>query len=750
MLTQNITLCIGAGAHGKKVIVKCHDTGVNFFVRLEVFRHRQWRDVREPYAIPEGSTAIIKVAKPDNTFVLQDGEIIDNGIYFRMNEQTFTVSGTSRAEVSLYGENGRRITTASFIIEVDDECICDCEEESETYVDILAEQIQAATEAADKVAEDAAAGKFNGADGKDGKDGKDGEPGPQGEKGEKGDKGDKGDNYILTEEDKQTIVDDVLEEIGDISTKEAVLFTEQTLTDEQKEQARENIGASDSDLFENYTIPGKNFLNPTTVTLGKYIKPKTGALATGASYYTSDFIPVEVGKTYTLQARLYTKLLTIGFLAAFNANKEVIASAGVDTITQYTVPEGVAFIRFSNSNVNTVEAIANSHMFVASDVLTDFEPYTEGVKKTVLKPEHHNDEHIKALIEEQGVANTVDAYLPKHIYCAVGRTVELYNKQVCLQAEKLHMQWTCRIGKALKRKFSITGTDGLIGDYLLSLKIYNDNKDVVWEGSTTLHVVSNVISGSYSVCPIGDSLTNQKRWMPEIVNLSDEKISFVGSYSWGGKDADEENRHVGHEGRSGFSAASYIGGKPYTYGGGTETEHNIFWDGSRFNWSTYKTATGLVPDAVQIFLGTNGLADDNATNAGYIKQMVDYIRQDDASIPIFVVNTIYCGTQDGIGVQQNSDGYSTTSGKWKYNEDLKIMNLMQTLDALVDSYSGVYMINLALTHDSENNFGAVETPVNPRAAQKELMPVESIHPQTQGYFQMADVMFSVMASAFGG
>ena len=739
MITHEITLCIGASSQGKKSIVKCHDTGVNFLIKLETFMHRQWRDTREPYSPPEGATAIIKIAKPDKTFVVKDGVLKSDGIYFEMPEQTFTVAGISSAEVSLYGETGRRITSASFSIEVDKECVCDCETESGSYVDVFAEQLKAATEAADKVAEDAAAGKFDGA------------PGPQGDKGEKGergDKGDKGDPYTLTEEDKQTIVDDVLEEIGDISTKEAVLFTEQTLTDEQKEQARENIGASDSDLFENYTIPGKNFLNPTTVTLGQYIKPKTGALATGASYYTSDFISVEEGKTYILQSKTYD-ILTIGFLAAFNASKEVVASAGVDTIKQYTVPEGVAFVRFSNANANTVEKVANQ-MFVASDIAIDFEPYTEGVKKTVLKPEHHNDEHIKALIEEQGVANTVDAYLPKHIYCAVGRTVELYNKQVCLQAEKLHMQWTCRIGKALKRKFSITGTDGLIGDYLLSLKIYNDNKDVVWEGSTTLHVVSNVISGSYSVCPIGDSLTNQKRWMPEIVNLSDEKISFVGSYSWGGKDADEENRHVGHEGRSGFSAASYIGGKPYTYGGGTETEHNIFWDGSRFNWSTYKTATGLVPDAVQIFLGTNGLSDDNATNAGYIKQMVDYIRQDDASIPIFVVNTIYCGTQDGIGVQQNSDGYSTTSGKWKYNEDLKIMNLMQTLDALVDSYSGVYMINLALTHDSENNFGAVETPVNPRAAQKELMPVESIHPQTQGYFQMADVMFSVMASAFGG
>ena len=230
MITQNITLCIGAGAHDKKVIVKCHDTGVNFFVRLEVFRRRQWRDVREPYSIPEDSTAIIKVAKPDKTFVLQDGEIIDNGIYFRMPEQTFTVAGVSRAEVSLYNAEGRRITTASFGVEIEKECVCDCEKESETYVDAVGRQVKAANEAADraeaaadkaaeKLIEDAEAGRFDGEDGEQGPQGEKGEKGdkgdtgeqgPQGIRGERGEKGEAGDDYILTEADKTEIADIVL------------------------------------------------------------------------------------------------------------------------------------------------------------------------------------------------------------------------------------------------------------------------------------------------------------------------------------------------------------------------------------------------------------------------------------------------------------------------------------------------------------------------------------------------------------
>ena len=75
-----------------------------------------------------------------------------------------------------------------------------------------------AKETAYSVRMDADNGVFNGEQGPQGEKGPQGERGQQGEKGDKGDKGDSGD-------------------------KDAVLYTEQTLTDEQKKQARENIGA---------------------------------------------------------------------------------------------------------------------------------------------------------------------------------------------------------------------------------------------------------------------------------------------------------------------------------------------------------------------------------------------------------------------------------------------------------------------------------------------------------------------------
>lgn len=373
-------------------------------------------------------------------------------------------------------------------------------------------------------------------------------------------------------------------------------------------------------------------------------------------------------------------------------------------------------------------------------------------------------EYIRDELDKMAVryADVVDAYLPKNIYCAVGRTIELYNNQVCLQADKYHLKWDCSVGKALKRKFSITGTEDLIGDYTLKLGIYNDRLEEVWAGSTTLHIVNRLDSywSLVHIVPIGDSLTNSKAWLPETVrlggftNLGDQNtyhISFYGSYRWSLYDSDGNERLGGHEGRSGFTAEAYIKGATYSYGG--ETVPNAFWDGEKFSWDHYmKNVLNLygmgVINAVMIFLGTNGISNDNTENAGYIKQMVDVIQADQPGIKVFVCNTIYRSNQNGMGVQIGNDGYAAAPGAWKYNEDKKVMDLMKRLDAMLDGYENLWMVNLALTHDSEYNFGAVETPVNPRASQTEMLPIESVHPQNQGYYQMADTIYSVLCAAY--
>lgn len=148
MITYDVNLCIGIDSIGKKAVIKCHDTGVNLRVWLSVLKKKTWREETEPYIIPDGSTAVLKIAKPDKTFVLIDGEITGGYIFFEeLPHQTFTAVGIAKSEVSLFDANGRRLTTATFEIDVPEECVCDCKEESKPYVDIMSKQIQAAIDA---------------------------------------------------------------------------------------------------------------------------------------------------------------------------------------------------------------------------------------------------------------------------------------------------------------------------------------------------------------------------------------------------------------------------------------------------------------------------------------------------------------------------------------------------------------------------------------------------------------------------
>jgi len=94
--------------------------------------------------------------------------------------------------------------------------------------------------------------------------------------------------------------------------------------------------------------------------------------------------------------------------------------------------------------------------------------------------------------------------------------------------------------------------------------------------------------------------------------------------------------------------------------------------------------------------------------------------------------------------QASNDGYSSFRSAWKLQEDRKIFNLMVKLDELFHEYDHVHFVPIALTHDSEYNFGQKEVSVNPRSEVKTTIPIESVHPQREGYMQMADIMFGTI------
>ena len=293
--------------------------------------------------------------------------------------------------------------------------------------------------------------------------------------------------------------------------------------------------------------------------------------------------------------------------------------------------------------------------------------------------------------------------------------------------------------------------------YTLKMQLYRDDLSLAAEASATVKVAA-ALSESKTIIPIGDSLTNWKAWLQETMLLSENRVAWAGtrcsglSYDSAGNSYASGTIH--HEGRSGWAAESYLADTQYTFdsrydgAAGVDGTANPFWDGSQFSLAHYLTTQGKnVPDAVLLFLGTNDLnaGATPAETAARLKTMVDTIRAEYPAVHVFVANTIYRSVQDGYG-STGTDNYTANANAWQYNEDLKIFKLMQAVNAAFQDTANVHILPLAVTNDRDYNFCRNEVAVNPRAEQKMLIPGESVHPTNQGYYQMADVIYSAFCA----
>lgn len=314
----------------------------------------------------------------------------------------------------------------------------------------------------------------------------------------------------------------------------------------------------------------------------------------------------------------------------------------------------------------------------------------------------------------------VEAYLPEELYVAVGSTIELYDDQVVWSGirDGYACNWDCEIGENLSDRFSVTGKKEQLGDYPLVLTIYDYNVNEVLTLKSTLHVVENTLSGEYSMVNIGDSLSNGREWYRTIYHLSGDRLSFQGTRGW---------TRYSHEGRSGFSAQDYLEPTEYV-ADGVDEGVQPFYDPVQkmFDWKYYKLSTGKDPDAIQIFLGTNGMKDDPSETVNAIAQMVDNIRRHDKNIPIYLVSPIYWANQEKIGTMVRQDGTAWLRGEFKNRSDKRVMTLMRAMDKKFAKMDGVTLIPLALMHNSRDNF----------------TENDALHPGAAGDQQFAEVMYS--------
>ena len=492
-------------------------------------------------------------------------------------------------------------------------------------------------------------------------------------------------------------------------------------------QEIEGISSKFSDIpaenINTFTKTGWNYLDdPLVKELGKYWNG-----ATIGSPVTLSGNPSYNAVMIAADASIYN-FTPVRYVHALDSNKnllQVITTNGTATFDNRTLQASYICLTFF------AETFTNAVIY--KDGTASFEQYV--ARGQWVFPD---------LVTDTGTNDTI--YLPSKVYCAVGRTIELYNEQVALNAEKYHVNWACNVGVAYKRKFSVTGANDNIGTHSLTFNLYDDNYKLVASKTASLIISANSIQSTLKILPIGDSLTNGKEWLSEVPTLADSKIEYIGTRRLDNKFS---------EGRSGATSGWYVANSSYTYADGSVYvgnpnvlgSSNPFWDGSKFSLNHYITQQSSyvgTPNAVQFMLGTNDLK-QTATVVANTKTMVDTIHTEYPTMRIFICNAIFHSNQNGY-YSTGGEGYIGVMTNWQYELDRYTIALMSALADVFDNAeynSFVTLVPVATCMDRENDFGQVVIPVNPRLTTvTETIPTQYTHPQSAGYLQMADAMYS--------
>lgn len=170
---------------------------------------------------------------------------------------------------------------------------------------------------------------------------------------------------------------------GDVTVENAVLYTEQNLTDEQKKQARDNIGSAPMSLFKIHSGDKVNELtrimtDKSAFTEGKYCSYTSGNIINNANYCcTEDYIAFpEMAKMVVHYSGSTTKS-TYPIVAYYDENKTFIGGEEPATLVQkdyegklyafYNVPNATRFIRLSVTKDNLTNRFETVFLYIVTE-----------------------------------------------------------------------------------------------------------------------------------------------------------------------------------------------------------------------------------------------------------------------------------------------------------------------------------------------------------------------------------------------
>lgn len=234
----------------------------------------------------------------------------------------------------------------------------------------------------------------------------------------------------------------------------------------------------------------------------------------------------------------------------------------------------------------------------------------------------------------------------------------------------------------------------------------------------TFSVVCSEKSIEQKAIFIGDSFTDYAFYLAQLKSILGDNLTLYGTRSTTAEASDGNSYTVNHEGRGGWSAATY----------NTRSEDNPFYNNG-FDFSYYMTNHSSYSDVtdVYIMLGMNG------GTAGNMKTLTDSIKTYNSSIKIHII------------LQPKVANCSRTYGaNWHANLTVTNENFQKYWQSVYDLLSEYDIIPGFINVNPWYDYPRILNAVSSRNPETVQIVTDVIHPNKYGHYSMADTILAVM------
>jgi len=346
--------------------------------------------------------------------------------------------------------------------------------------------------------------------------------------------------------------------------------------------------------------------------------------------------------------------------------------------------------------------------------------------------------------------------LPPQIYAVTGQEVNVYFDNVILTSNCRNFIFdvNCPKGRQDSIRWRMVPKDSDVGRIPFELNILDsENKKISQAKSEIIIVSRNAGAGKeFSILIVGDSLTDASVYPNELKKLLQESgnpnVKFIGSHAGHGQTIDET--HVPHEGRGGWTWNSFC--KMY------DTSKNDYRSKSPFLFLDEKGKPvldfkkyldqyngGNAPDFITVFLGTNDVFSCNDASIdkkiddifGYADILISEFRKAAPQCRIGLITALPpSASQDAFG-----ENYACGQTRWQFRRNQHRL-LERLYQKFANSKDNISIIPAYLNIDCENNYPVKGGTANERSKRAISRASNGVHPSVEGYFQIADSLFS--------